>query len=333
MKKYAILIAVALLLPSPYAAISQAIRRAAPILPKKMKEGICDELVLETKIIKINGAEFPYNASIIENGEGYSLYFRHDNDEGSLIGLAYLDRDFYHQDPEPTWIETGSKTAEDPRAFKAGGNEYIVYNDQIDVDFECRRMHITDETSIICLDEHIGLNEKNWTPFEYEGDIHFVYSINPHKILKYADEKVEHLTSSTDPLVYNLEWHKKYGEPRGGTPARLVNGEYLSFFHSMWTHKKTGIRWYAMGAYTFEASPPFRITSMSKKPIMFKEAYSTKPQNTAPKDAKILYPSGFVVDGEKIHVSCGENDCATRIVTFDKQSLLQNLERLDNHHS
>ena len=77
-----------------------------------------------------------------------------------------------------------------------------------------------------------------------------------------------------------------------------------------------------MGAYTFEKQPPFRITKISKYPIVCKET----------KNKKIVFPCGFVVDHkedrDRIHLSYGENDNKAKIMSLDKQTLMQSMKEV-----
>ncbi|MBX9744839.1 MAG: hypothetical protein K2X08_06490 [Chlamydiales bacterium] len=88
-----------------------------------------------------------------------------------------------------------------------------------------------------------------------------------------------------------------------------------------------------MGAYTFKAEPPFTITRMSPQPILFRGIFDTPIANTAQDWKRVIFPSGFVLekqqDRELIHLACGENDCAIKIVTFDKKALLDSLIKFD----
>jgi hypothetical protein len=102
----------------------------------------------------------------------------------------------------------------------------------------------------------------------------------------------------------------------------------LAFFHSAFEDTK-GIKWYVMGAYTFEASPPFRMTRISPYPILFQNIYETEILHSAHPGVRSLYPVGFVCErreeGDVIHVSCGENDSVVKIITMAKDCLLESL--------
>lgn len=121
------------------------------------------------------------------------------------------------------------------------------------------------------------------------------------------------------------------GKPRGGSAAKIVGNEYLAFFHSSFCDDD-GINWYIMAAYTFEAKPPFRITAVSNYPILFKGIYDSPPLNTANPLARCVFPGTFACetrDGkELIHLPCGENDSAVKIITIDKVALLKSMKKI-----
>jgi predicted GH43/DUF377 family glycosyl hydrolase len=87
-----------------------------------------------------------------------------------------------------------------------------------------------------------------------------------------------------------------------------------------------------MGAYTFEAKPPFRITAVSTAPILFDGIYDTPALNTASPDKYVIFPCGFAIEKKEgktlIHLGCGENDSAIKIVTMDKDELVKSLHKV-----
>lgn len=310
-------------------------------------------IVLDVKNIPIQNVEAPYNASIIENGSEYLLFFRYDEIGKSQyphpfftrIGCAELDTNFNVTERGYRTINTHSDFSEDPRVLRKGSELFLIYNDLMPHVCNCRTMRIAgldlekaEVKYVTDLDLHIKTIEKNWTPFEYinehnQSEIYFEYYINPHKILKLSNPEVPdmtHLIFPNNPCLQNLPWAIKWGELRGGTTPRLVDGQYLSFFHSMF-RDRAGFPWYVMGAYTFEAKPPFRVTAISPYPILFKGIYDTPLCHTAP-NVRCIFPGGFAIEerGDKqlLHVSCGENDCAIKIVTIDKEVLMKSLKKL-----
>lgn len=312
-------------------------------------------IVLDVKTVKLNDVAAPYNASIVENREGnYYLFFRKDvlKEEPIInpnlpfetyIGVAELDRDFNHLN-RCHWIETGSHYSEDPRAFWVGDSLFVSYNDLLSSPIYSRSMFLAEVDPgrhfqvkyITDYNQHIQLIEKNWVPFSVNDQPYFTYQMTPHKVMKVKNttsNQLEHLITPSNESLFHTHWVKKWGKLRGGTPAQKVDGEMLAFFHSAFRDHLTNTMWYVMGAYTFEAEPPFRIKSISKAPILFKGIYDTPHTNGANRFLRCIFPSGFVRESreekEVFHVSCGENDCATKIVTIDKEELMKNMIPVD----
>ena len=316
-------------------------------LPRAEEFGI----VLSVCPVDIPFIDAPYNASLIEEDDHYLLFFRHDtriNDRNRVpfhthIGCIELDRFFHPTMPRSIDIDTGSLYSEDARVFKSKGEYYLIYNDLVPGDRKYRSLRIAKLDTqrkkvqyITSLDRRMNKIEKNWMPFEY-GDqgIHLIYSILPHQVLHLPQPAEGTVSLATQPdLESSLSqhlWASIWGTLRGGTPPRLVDGEYLSFFHSGFKDDR-GIVWYVMGAYTFEAKAPFKITSISPHPILFKGAYETPLLNTANPKVRCLYPVSFVPeirDGKEVlQLSCGENDSGVKILTLDKEALLKSLKRI-----
>ena len=323
-------------------------------------------IIKSVKKINIDGVIAPYNASILEDKDGYLVVFRYDIKERkkfaglttpfrekipfpsqkmpfkTFIGSIRLDKELNQISPVLR-IDTKSDFSEDPRIFTAAGKLYLSYNDMQDNDVYSRSMRLAEldkETLqpifISDIDQHINYVEKNWVPFtriEASGEekIYFGYGINPHKIMGMQDPKsnqMDHPIFQHTASLQKMPWkEKKWGVLRGGTPARLVNGQYLAFFHTLFYEAKRP--WYAMGAYTFEANPPYRVTAISAAPILFKGIYDTPAINTAHSKKKAIYPAGMAFgkeDGKDvIYLSCGENDSSVKILTFDTEALLQSL--------
>ena len=322
-------------------------------LPDRLKNIKCAGqlgIVKKVRTIDLDPIFAPYNPSIIENDEGgYHLFFRYDVSKNlwqqfpfySYIGYAELNSDFSSKKIVEK-LNTKSLFSEDPRVVKVGKDFFVSWNDTMGSKAYSRTIHIGKWNAKNCkleyvtnLDQNIKPIEKNWVPFERsEKDgphLSFVYGIQPHKILDVPSPKendVSHLINKTGRALNDLEWPRVWGSLCGGATARLVDNEYISFFHSYFKEDNGGI-WYVMGAYTFEAKAPYNITSITPYPITFQGIYESPFINTADSSKHTIYPSGIALEkkGKKqlLHVSCGENDCAVKVITIDYEKLREHM--------
>ncbi len=335
---------------------SMADNRAGRFVPaclKNVPDAAEVGIVLGSKKINIEEVDAPYNASIIANGSNYLLFFRydviHDNMHGfdSHIGCAELDHDFCQVDSNFKTLDLDNPSTEDPRVLLVGEKAYVVYNALQKRKYYCRTMHVANIDlntlsvgSVVSLDPQLQQVEKNWVPFEYvdqdlNSHLYFEYYINPHRIFDVTSMEtggLKHLTFPEAPAFQNVHWPSSWGVIRGGTPAVKVDQDsYLGFFHSSFVDEKE-MTWYVMGAYLFEASPPFRVTHISHYPILFDSLYNTPPMGTADPAKRCIFPSGFLLENregrEVIQLSCGENDSSVKIITLDKEKLLHSLKKL-----
>jgi predicted GH43/DUF377 family glycosyl hydrolase len=167
--------------------------------------------------------------------------------------------------------------------------------------------------------------QKNWVPFEWNREILLGYTLHPHEILLpnlESGESVVSYTSHSQP-----KW--RFGHLRGGTPAQLVDGEYLAFFHSSINLSSSASRGryvlhYFMGAYTFSSEPPFKITKMTPVPIMADEFYTLSNA-----EKKVIFPGGFIDEESLIHVVYGKDDNEIWVVTLDKKLLYKKMVPLE----
>ncbi len=313
------------------------------------------KIVLAVKEVAIRNVTAPYNPSLIESSSGYDLFFRYDviNPKleyapfSSRIGAVPLNHRFEQADREFTRIHLETEYADDPRVLMVGDQLYLFCN-RLDENYpKCRFMcaanidrNTYDVNYSTILDVNLHWIEKNWSPFEYIGKdqksrLFLEYRINPRKLLELPNPQINELKNMTVPadVAYlSIPWSGKWGEISGGTPAKKIGDEYLGFFHS-WFTDENRLVWYVMGAYTFNATPPFNLTGISKYPILFRGIYETPFTNTASTDKRVIFPSGFVIenqyDRELIHLACGENDCSIKIVTMDKEQLLKSITRFE----
>lgn len=285
-------------------------------------------VITDNFILNINDAISPYNpAAILENNK-IKVVFREDvkikNSKfpfKTSIKSVYLDNEFNQiSDSNPVFAD--SKTAEDPRFIDYKGKNYLIYNDlRIPGKSADRVIYMTsgDKNSRIKLDLGLNNQEKNWSPFIFNEELHFIYKVAPHAIIKLSNNESKELQILEGDMTFKCPKFWKWGEPRGGTPAIKIGDEYITFFHSSFKHKQKII--YVMGAYTFEDKPPFAIKKFSRFPIICKDCYSTPIKNTADKNKRVIFPTGLIVSENKAIVFCGENDCAIRVLEIDLKAL------------
>jgi predicted GH43/DUF377 family glycosyl hydrolase len=316
-------------------------------------QGINEGIVTATFRIHLPDYPQAYNPSICEGLGGYILTFRYKPDPKahwiSYIGIVRLNPDF-QVISEPQLLDfrknnnhTPSQT-EDARIFTYEDGFYIVYNDNPDRTnprlSDRRDMYLA---KIVFVDDHFtaltplrlehlsnyehktGRWEKNWSPFISKGTLHFSYSVDPHEVM------MPHLDSGKGKnsvlTSFNNQW--AWGILRGGTPAQLVDGEYLAFFHSgkeaiTLASNNQKLWHYFMGAYTFSPDSPFNITKISPAPIYYKNFYENSNRFK-----RVIFPGGYVVVGENLYLAYGKDDCELWIAQINKERLLNSLHCIE----
>lgn len=240
------------------------------------------KIVTATKRVHIPNYPGAFNPSIIKFNDGYLLTFRFLPNRFfqpwiSLIGVIFLDESFEPisdakiLDTRYNYANTPSQS-EDARIFSYNGRLYIIFNDNIDFiapsTSERRDMFIAeliyDNNQFIVLDPvklvheekyESTLWQKNWSPFEWNNNLLLSYSITPHEVIK-PDFETGFCKNAYETFIpKSLYW--RVGPVRSGTPAQLVDGEYLAFFHSgvltaSQSSNNVELWHYFMGAYTFQ---------------------------------------------------------------------------------
>ena len=305
------------------------------------------DFVLETKRIKIPGHYFAFNASLIEWNGQLLMSFRtySENRATNDIGLILLDENC---DPvgapqilAPSFGDPFChQKRQDPRLIRIQNRLFIVYNNHLKTiaDREIRRMLAAEVffdgeqfsvgQSDIFLDfegESPAKTEKNWVPFEYEGELMFSYSVNPHRVLHpiFGTQFCESVADTR--FTANWDW----GGLRGGSQAIKIGDEYLSFFHcsrnmpSSHSKGKT-ILHYFMGAYTFSATPPFEVIRMSPEPVIGDHFYDGPAYKTW-KPLRVVFPCGLAIQGDTLWISYGKQDHEVWVAKIDTHKLLNSL--------
>ncbi len=241
------------------------------------EQSVFIEEIIEIKIPGLQGA---YNPSLVDFEDGYLMVFRYDiykepigsyvNDFYQYIGVILLDQNF---NPKGPWQPCIGNRTYDPRLLKIDETIYMIFASPAPSDEHSCLSSRLNLCTVNYSEEGISVSnlnalnvsfqqkwEKNWVLFEYHNQLHLEYQISPHVILQpsLVDGSCDALIfEENDNFTKTIKW--PYGLIRGGTPALLVDGKYLGFFHSSQidpdTHKYT----YYIGAYTFLNAPPFTI--------------------------------------------------------------------------
>jgi hypothetical protein len=225
-------------------------------------------------------------------------------------------------------------------------------------------MFYTTDIIHISIDHEFGIrHQKNWTPFEYcHGCIFengllsasyiqeirdktnkpnyepalelYVYSIVPHRIIcsvRNPDDMYEEVAHTVSLSRLLPEYHWKWGEMRGGSPALRYNStHYLSFFHSSGRFSHKWIMSYYMGAYLFESRPPFAITHMSINPILAPNMINETLGWAYKVVDIVVFPMSFILDPDFIYVSYGHNDRDGWIAKLNRSEFELTLERVQS---
>lgn len=304
------------------------------------------KLVTATKRIVLNKYTDAWNPSILKIDGGYLMSFRYTPDRAnqpwlSFIGIVKLNEKF---DPvgeaellDSRFGNTVPSQAEDARLFQMQNKTYLLYNDcpnevwyngyqrrdmyLAELSLKSGRYVLGKPVKLVNPKKYNNIIQKNWVPFVWNNLLYFSYSISPHDVML-PNLETGNVVTSFETSSY-CAW--RFGALRGGTPAVLVDGQYLAFFHSAemtssmasWGEK---LWHYFMGAYTFSAEPPFEITGMTPFPIIGKGFYSHVNYNK-----RVIFPGGFVASGSNIYVAYGKDDWEIWIATLDKKILMESI--------
>lgn len=149
--------------------------------------------------------------------------------------------------------------------------------------------------------------QKNWSPFEYNGELFCEYSIEPHVILKIdVDTGLTEEHWRSGPIHLDIEDDTSL---RGGTPPILIQNPTLagglpkSFYLGVGHSRTRATSDYLHFFYTFEAAPPFKILHVTRR---FK----------LDGNERIQFAAGLSAADDMIYISYGVDDCYNRISRF-----------------
>jgi hypothetical protein len=153
-------------------------------------------------------------------------------------------------------------------------------------------------------------DEKNWMAFTYENELYYIYSVEPHVIVKAnaADGECERAYETSSDLFQQLS--SRVSLRGSGTALRYNEDEYIAILHTK--EKSTSEGGYATRAYKFEARPPFRIIGISK-PL--------KLQSN-----ELAFASSLTLVEDKVIVGYGVHDRESRVLVMSRAYLDEQFE-------
>ncbi len=328
----------------------------APLFSKEhfLQNILSQEAIGKTYEIAIPDYEGATNPSIIPYQDGYLISFRYTGrfprwaqgktlmDVACFIGLAQLDKQFRVKKKTVqlldirSFSEDFSLYAEDARLLVFQGRILLIFNDfpapvrdykrQLylgEITYEKGRW-VANKRALPLILDNMHRIEKNWVPFFIDQSLYLIYGEDPHTIL-HCDLSSGRC-QKVDQRTINYDW--PFGIIRGGTPALKIDGSHLTFYHS--SLEESDIydrRIYFMGAYTFDPFFPFSIRTITPHPLGSTEFYS---DSSAKKHStkKVVFPGGYVREGNTIHLAWGKDDKMVMITTLDLEKLLNSMKQV-----
>ncbi|MFM6981613.1 MAG: polysaccharide pyruvyl transferase family protein [Microbacteriaceae bacterium] len=291
---------------------------------------------------KLSKGEFhTFNPALIANGDGFVMAYRFVSNSDLIrrIAMCRLDADMnvipgsavdfsdLIEFADPAADERSREWFADPRLFQLLGKTWMVWNDGNRSDGNHQFMvEVTVDGALapaaaareITIKDGRRKNEKNWAFFEADGKVWVVYSITPHQILS-AD-----LTSSDTRVICQsevaVEWNARYSETfgalRGGAQPVRVGDRFINLVHSSFNMPDG--REYVAAVYEFAAKFPFAPVRELPVPVKLntpKPAADAVVENSLnPTTSHVVYPTGLVINGDKVNISAGVNDSDLSVI-------------------
>lgn len=273
-----------------------------------------------------------YNPSLVDH-DGQTLmvlrYHPVDTPATSLM-LVTLKPDFSLDNTMP--IELEGASVEDPKWFRWNDKLYMSWvqsswPDQPPKSVVKYAMYEYETFQNITLpplpnNDWSGMC-KNLVFLESQGHLQCLYHLQPSTIFQLDGSSWRPETTSWSPGFESYpRW--PYGTIRGGSNPVDYEGKWLRFFHGhldnefgMWSRR------YYVGALLMEKEPPFNITRVSKKPILYGSEIDDLKISQRPRHfkANVVFPGSCVARDGYWALPVGVNDCASLIVKIEPNRL------------
>jgi len=146
--------------------------------------------------------------------------------------------------------------------------------------------------------------EKNWGPISYEGNLYFILSTNPMKVIEYNVEE--------DKFGKIYETHNP-NFPKGLRGGKVIGPYSLS--HNIGIAHERINDFYYFYIFLFENKPPFRTSKISQR-IKFPKAGGYYFQ----------YPNHAFSDENEVILSFGLDDCGVCLTKFSHETIRNLIE-------
>lgn len=280
--------------------------------------------VIEIKGLKPGG----YNPCIFRHRGQLLLAYRfHPTPALSTkLSLAELDEQFNVISDQVLDLNDENSN-EDSRLFERNGNLYMLYVSSTWPTFpaaqvKCVMLEKPDHWRASGAFEYWLPDrqtiEKNHLAIQKDDVLHIAYHHNlmidgvlTQRICTPADER-----KMESPAL-----HWPFGTIRGGTNPIPYKGGLLTFFHSsMFNEEPPDNFRYYMGAAVLEAEMPFKMTAVSRRPIIRAcETGGDKSRNHW--KTKVVFPMGCIEHNDGWLVSAGLNDSACVLIQVSEKDL------------
>ncbi len=286
---------------------------------------------LAAKVVRLPLPRGSFNAGLVElPTDGWARYacvYR--PDEHSFHAMLLDETLQRHTAP----VDLGLTNCADPRLIWHKGQLLMIYSsyDTGSFETECIRGAVIMENGNSFLrkvrpfrvSEPSGVRQKNWTPFEYEGELYLIGSTRPHAVYKLPEiGRVAHMFSETD---WDTPWFNQDFKRGNAPPVRLDDGNYLNTFHTVQRHG--AMHYYDNGCYVFEGKPPFRVIRSANRTYLPAEA-AVEPHFRKAGQIAVCFPVGAVRHGERLLISYGDNDSAVKILETTVAEMLATTQEI-----
>ncbi|HZN65372.1 MAG TPA: hypothetical protein VFB66_08720 [Tepidisphaeraceae bacterium] len=275
------------------------------------------------------GLGLKYNPCVVRfEGEMWMAYrarlspaaHRHE----SCIGLARLSPQYQVLESRLLTIPAaaGAVSQEDPRLFVAMDTLWLSFAEPSEAWRRCRvvvgrliprRFRWVAEVPLTYA--RSTPREKNWLLYDDGDGMKCLYRPSPHTLLDASERNMRLVLERPGPTWAFGEWRNSAGPVLRGDEWYVITHSYEGTFQQ-WSGRR-----YHVGAYTYDAKPPYRIKRFTPAPIS-SAADLAGPFQDHP---RVLLPMGLVWADDRWIVSCGVNDAECRILHLDADQLERNL--------